>query len=55
MFLDCEPFHRHGADPALHRAGASFVLVGRKNECARIDEQLEDPVAGESGSLVVRG
>jgi hypothetical protein len=47
MFLDYEPFHRHGTDPAVHRAGASFVLVGRDSECARIDELFEGAVAGE--------
>jgi DNA-binding CsgD family transcriptional regulator len=36
-------------------AGASLVLVGRDRECARIDELLEGAVAGESGSLIVRG
>ena len=36
-------------------AGASFVLVGRVSECARIDELLAGALAGESGSLVVRG
>ncbi len=36
-------------------AGASFVLVGRDRECARIDELLAGALAGESGSLVVRG
>jgi hypothetical protein len=55
MLPDYEPFHGHGTDPAGHRAGASFVLVGRDSECARIDELLEGAIAGESGSLVVRG
>jgi DNA-binding CsgD family transcriptional regulator len=36
-------------------AGASLVLVGRDRECARIDELLEGALAGESGSLIVRG
>jgi DNA-binding CsgD family transcriptional regulator len=36
-------------------AGASLVLVGRDRECAAIDELLESALAGESGSLVVRG
>jgi len=36
-------------------AGASLVLVGRDRECARIDELLAGALAGESGSLVVRG
>jgi AAA ATPase domain len=36
-------------------AGASLVLVGRDRECARIDELLEGTLAGESGSLIVRG
>ena len=35
--------------------GASFVLVGRDRERARIDELLAGALAGESGSLVVRG
>jgi DNA-binding CsgD family transcriptional regulator len=36
-------------------AGASLALVGRDRECARIDELLEGALAGESGSLIVRG
>jgi DNA-binding CsgD family transcriptional regulator len=36
-------------------AGASFVLVGRDRECARIDELLAGALAGDSGSLFVRG
>jgi DNA-binding CsgD family transcriptional regulator len=36
-------------------AAASLVLVGRDRECAAIDELLEGALAGESGSLVVRG
>jgi DNA-binding CsgD family transcriptional regulator len=36
-------------------AGASPVLVGRNRECATIDELLEGALAGESGSLIVRG
>jgi DNA-binding CsgD family transcriptional regulator len=36
-------------------AGASPVLVGRDRERARIDELLEGALAGESGSLIVRG
>jgi DNA-binding CsgD family transcriptional regulator len=36
-------------------AGASFVLVGRDRECARIDELLAGALSGESASLIVRG
>ena len=34
---------------------ASTALVGRERECAEIERLLENAVAGESGTLVVRG
>ena len=34
---------------------ASTALVGRERECAEIEGLLENAVAGESGTLVVRG
>jgi DNA-binding CsgD family transcriptional regulator len=36
-------------------AGAPLMLVGRDRECAVIDELLQRALAGESGSLIVRG
>jgi AAA ATPase domain len=49
------PFTHMESTRPRQAAGASLVLVGRDHECARIDELLEGAVAGESGSLVVRG
>jgi DNA-binding CsgD family transcriptional regulator len=36
-------------------SGLSPALVGRGRECAAIDELLDGALAGESGSLIVRG
>lgn len=48
-----------GYDPAGNRADevgrASTGLIGRERECAEIERLLESAVAGESGTLVVRG
>jgi DNA-binding CsgD family transcriptional regulator len=49
------PFTHMESTRPRQAAGASLVLVGRDRECAKIDELLEGAVAGESGSLVVRG
>jgi DNA-binding CsgD family transcriptional regulator len=53
--LDYDPFTLMDVTRARRPAGASLVLVGRDRECATINELLKSALAGESGSLIVRG